>query len=216
MFELFKKRNKKNEDTSTNTKNVDTSTNTKNEEIIENKKCEITIEKQNGYYKVTVTDYIPIKDFTENEIFDLISNNISWDNKHQKHKFGNYFIIINNNEIYNILINEKEIRIDERIKYDTHTHEKIITYNIEKKQIDYFQCKHNLQGSSYETLYYNTEDNGFFIKELELSKELTIEEINKIYNNLLKYTFINEIINIEELFKSINEIINKKIELTLK
>ncbi len=188
----------------------------KEEQKIEEPTCEIKITKENDYYIVTVSDYAPIQNFASNEILNLISNNISWDNKKQKHKYGTYYIINNNNEIYNILINDKEIRIDERIQFETHTHEKIITYDREKNHFDYFQCKHDKHGSSYETLYYGSEENGFFIKELELSKENTSDEINTILNNLNKYEFIQNILDINSLSQIINEILTKKIELTLK
>lgn len=183
---------------------------------VEESTCEIKILKEDNYYVVIVSDYASISDFSTNEILNLISNNISWDNKNQKHKYGTYYIIKNNNEIYNILINDKVVRIDERIQFETYTHEKIITYDIEKNDFDYFQCKHDIYGSSYETLYYSSEDNGFFIKELELCKENTSNEINTILNNLNKYDFIQNIFDINSLLQTIDEILNKKIGLILK
>lgn len=208
MFrKLFKKRNTSNKDNSINT------TYTKQNE---EQKCDINIEEKDGYYIVTVNTYASINDFTTNEILDLISNNISWHNRMQKHYYGTYYIIQNENEIYNILVNDKVIRIGERIQFETYSHEKIITYDIKTNNFDYFQCKHNIHGSSYETLYYGSEENGFFIKELELSQEETKIEINSIFNNLSKYEFIKSLINIEELFQTINEKLNTKIELILK
>lgn len=205
---LFRKRKNKSDEFKT--------INVQEEPKIEENTCEIKITKENDYYIINVSTYASTHNFTTNEILNLISNNISWDNQKQKHKYGTYYIIKNNNEIYNILINDKEIRIDERIQFETYTHEKIITYDIEKNHFDYFQCKHDIYGSSYETLYYGSEDNGFFIKELELSKENTSSEINTILNNLSKYEFIQNIFDINSFSQIINEILNKKIELTLK
>lgn len=179
-------------------------------------KCKIEIIKTNNYSIVTLNKYASPKEFSSNETIDLISNNISWNSTHQKFNYGTYYIIKNNNKIYNILINDKVIKIDERIQFETYSHEKIITFEITNNILDYFQCKHNLHGSSYETLYYNSQLNGFFIKELELNKENTSNEINTILNNLNEYEFINEIFDIEKLFKTLNELLNKKIELTLK
>lgn len=208
LKKLFKR--KKTQNTQVNI--IDTNT------IEENKEpsCEINISKNDEYYTITVNTYASINDFINNDELILISNNISWNNEHQKHNYGTYYIIKNNNEIYNILINDKIIKIDERIQFETYTHEKIITYDIKKNTFDYFQCKHDIHGSSYKTEYYNSEENGFFIKELELSKENTIIEINSIFNNLNKYNFIYKIFDIDNFFKTLNEILTKKIELTLK
>lgn len=205
---LFKKRKNKSNEFKT--------INVQEEPKIEENTCEIKITKENNYYIINVNTYASTHDFITNEILNLISNNISWDNKEQKHKYGTYYIIKNNNEIYNILINDKEIRIDERVQFETYSHEKIITYDIEKNHFDYFQCKHDLYGSSYETLYYSSEDDGFFIKELELSKENTSNEINTILNNLNKYDFMQNILDIKRLQNILIKILNEKIELTLK
>lgn len=182
----------------------------------EESKCDISIEEKDNYYIVKVNNYASIHDFTSNEILDLISNNISWNGRKQKHYYGTYYIIKDNNKIYNILINDKIIRIDERIQFETYSHEKIFTYDIEKNNFDYFQCKHNTYGSSYETLYYGSEENGFFLKELELPQEEAKREINSVFNNISKYEFISSILNIEEFSKIINEKLNTKIELILK
>lgn len=208
LKKLFKR--KKTQNTQVNI--IDTNTTEENKEP----SCEINISKNDEYYTITVNTYASINDFINNDELILISNNISWNNEHQKHNYGTYYIIKNNNEIYNILINDKIIKIDERIQFETYTHEKIITYDIKKNTFDYFQCKHDIHGSSYKTEYYNSEENGFFIKELELSKENTIIEINSIFNNLNKYNFIYKIFDIDNFFKTLNEILTKKIELTLK
>ena len=208
LKKLFKR--KKTQNTQVNI--IDTNTTEENKEP----SCEINISKTDEYYTITVNTYASINEFINNDELILISNNISWNNEHQKHNYGTYYIIKNNNEIYNILINDKIIKIDERIQFETYTHEKIITYDIKKNTFDYFQCKHDIHGSSYKTEYYNSEENGFFIKELELSKENTIIEINSIFNNLNKYNFIYKIFDIDNFFKTLNEILTKKIELTLK
>lgn len=208
LKKLFKR--KKTQNTQVNI--IDTNTTEENKEP----SCEINISKTDEYYTITVNTYASINDFINNDDLILISNNISWNNEHQKHNYGTYYIIKNNNEIYNILINDKIIKIDERIQFETYTHEKIITYDIKKNTFDYFQCKHDIHGSSYKTEYYNSEENGFFIKELELSKENVIMEINSIFNNLNKYNFIYKIFDIDNFFKTLNEILTKKIELTLK
>ena len=208
LKKLFKR--KKTQNTQVNI--IDTNTTEENKEP----SCEINISKTDEYYTITVNTYASINDFINNDELILISNNISWNNEHQKHNYGTYYIIKNNNEIYNILINDKIIKIVERIQFETYTHEKIITYDIKKNTFDYFQCKHDIHGSSYKTEYYNSEENGFFIKELELSKENTIIEINSIFNNLNKYNFIYKIFDIDNFFKTLNEILTKKIELTLK
>ena len=207
LKKLFKRKKTKN----TQVNIIDTNTKEENKEP----SCEINISKTDEYYTITVNTYASINDFINNDELILISNNISWNNEHQKHNYGTYYIIKNNNEIYNILINDKIIKIDERIQFETYTHEKIITYDIKKNTFDYFQCKHDIHGSSYKTEYYHSEENGFFIKELELSKENAIIEINSIFNNLNKYNFIYKIFDIDNFFKILNEILTKKIELTL-
>ena len=209
---MFKKLFKRKKPQNTQVNIIDTNTTEENKES----SCEINISKNDEYYTITVNTYASINDFINNDDLILISNNISWNNEHQKHNYGTYYIIKNNNEIYNILINDKIIKIDERIQFETYTHEKIITYDIKKNTFDYFQCKHDIHGSSYKTEYYNSEENGFFIKELELSKENVIIEINSIFNNLNKYNFIYKIFDIDNFFKTLNEILTKKIELTLK
>lgn len=165
-------------------------------DFVDEAKCRITISSEDGYHKVILSDYVSISEFTGSELLDLISMNISWDCKRQKFYNGSYYIITDNGIIYNILINDKMIKIDERIQFENYSHEKVITFDLEENKIDFFRCKHTLGGSSYDTMYYH-EGLNFNLRELELDKDETFSEIITIFNNLDKYSFIQSILDFD-------------------
>lgn len=172
-------------------------------DCVNESKCKITISSEDGYHKVTLSDYASINEFIGSELLDLISMNISWDCRKQKFYNGSYYIITGNGIIYNILINDKMIKIDERIQFEDYSHEKVITFNLIENKIDFFRCRHTLSGSSYDTMYYH-EGLNFNLRELELDKDETFNEIITIFSNLDKYPFIQSILD----FDTINNMIS--------
>ena len=186
----------------------------KEEQPIENEKIiDIILSKENKFYKIEINDYISIGDYVkktkssqEYSVLDLVSNSVLWNSEKQKVNKGIYYIIENDNQLYNILITDNILKIDERnnkeiddeIQKDNIIEEKIITFNLENYEYRYCSFKHDKTGNTYYTKYYD-ENRNFSLGVLELSSEETYEEINQIIYNLERINEIDKILNIKLL-----------------
>ena len=90
--------------------------------VHEEKEVEIIISSQNNITKIEIPDYVCIGDFVdkknlgeEYKILDFLCNCVIWNSDKQKVNKGIYYVILIDNRVYNILINEDKVQIDERI-----------------------------------------------------------------------------------------------------
>ena len=176
---------------------------------------DIKISENNGIFKVEISDYINIVDYLERmkkiDTFDIdskLTNSVLWNNRKQRVNKGVYFVFHHNNKLYNILINENIIKIDERTKIGEETEEKIIEFNINYLDYNYFRCMHDKNFSSYLTRYYSK--NNPVLINLELPQEEFYEDLSSILSNLETLENIRCIINIDIIKQQILENLNKK------
>ena len=206
--------------------NTNKSNNLKEEYLIENnnENNNIVLSKENNYYKVEFKDYVSIGDYVqmtnscqEYNVLDFISNNILWNSKKQRVQKGIFYIIQIDNRLYNILITDKILRIDERTnkeidvetKKNNITEEKIITLNLDSFDYGYTSFKHDKTGDTYHVRYYSSNNMNTF-PELELSDEDALFEINSIVYNLENLENIEKLIDIELLKKLFTNNLNHK------
>lgn len=189
------------------------------------KEIDIKVSKQGNIYKIEISDYISIVDFINKKnssdeygILDLLCNGVLWNGKKQKVNKGIYYVINTFNCLYNILFTDETIDIEERIKLelDVQTQKKniiqdrIITFEVNKDEYNYFSAKHESNGNTYYTKYYSKDKRNSF-KNLELTEEEVYEEIASVISNLEATNGITDILNIELLKEHILEDLVKKL-----
>lgn len=225
MFENWFKR-KKTEDSNKPLKVVGPSPKTELVEPViepEIEEVKITVSKENGFFKVEISDYVSISEYfkqMENfkELNELISRNICWNSKKLKFEKGIYYVFTIGNRIYNILINEFLIKIDERTlvafddesKKDNVTIERIIEYHKDRNKYDYNRFKHDKTGDTFSIKYYPELHSS--LKVLVLSVEEAYSEIETVISNLKGIEGITSIIDLSLLRTLILEDMKKKIE----
>ena len=135
------------------------------------KGVEMSISKEEDYLKLVIEDYCTLNDYADkieeidkNGIDKLLNNSVLWNNGKQRVNKGIYFVFKHNGNLYNILINDDMIKIDERTRIGEEIADKVISFYKNDKYYRYFRCMHDKNGSSYDTMYYNS--NGFEIKAL--------------------------------------------------
>lgn len=169
----------------------------------------ITTSKEDNIFKVEISNYIQImnyeKIFKEDDpynLYDSISNNILWNGKKQRVNKGIYFVIYENNRIYNILYQDATIKIDERTRYENgHTDEKILKYDPQKPTYKYCILKHDETGSTYLTKFYDKEkiDMKFFRYPYEDANR----DITDLIANLQTIPNMNRVVNINMLIDGV-------------
>lgn len=130
----------------------------------------INITKVNNIIKIEISDYISMIEFDdkiksgdEYRVLDLLCTSVLWNNSRQKVNKGTYYIIIIDNRIYNTLINEGKIKIDERTQKalgkqaqkENIIDERLITFNINEEKYRYYTAKHEQNRNTYYTKYYD-------------------------------------------------------------
>jgi len=185
--------------------------------VHEEKEVEIIISNQNNITKIEITDYICIGDFVdkknygeEYKILDLLCNCVLWNSDKQKVNKGIYYVIIIDNRIYNILFTDDKIQIDERIKpiFDEITNkknitqERVITYLSNQNKYCYYSAKHESDGNTYYTKYYN-KNREYSLETLDLTEEETFNEVASVISNLEKIPSIETLLDIEFLKENI-------------
>lgn len=195
------------------------------ESIEEENNFKITVSSENNVYKIEIDDYISIGDYIkkmkssdEYRILDLLCNCVLWNGNKQKVNKGTYYVITIDNYIYNILFTDEIIKIDERtkIKLDEQTQkeniiqERVITININKNEYHYYSAKHEQNGNTYYTKYYN-KNRLYSLGTLNLTEEETYNEINSVIYNLEGIDEIETILDIELLKKQVLADFDKKL-----
>ena len=160
---------------------------------------EINITNDNNIYKIEISDYISMQDYCDrmdlidkDKIGDLIFASVFYNSETSGPKSGTYFVFCKDNRIYNILINESEIKVAERTLLGEEKEEKIISFPIDCSDYHYFRCKHDKMGSSYATRYFSK--NGTLMPKLELTREEFVDDITAIIGR------IKEIDGIENIY----------------
>lgn len=192
---------------------------------VEENKIDIIVSKENNYFKVEISDYISISDYVdkmesidEYNILHSICNCVLWNNNKQKVNKGTYYVINNNNYLYNILFTGEEIMIDERIQKEKDeqtekeniTQERVITVNINKKNYHYYCAKHESNGNTYYTKYYD-KNRTYSLGALDLAAEETYEEVKSVISNLESIEGIEHILNIQLFNEYILDDLSRKI-----
>lgn len=185
--------------------------------------AKITVSKENGFFKVEISDYVSISEYfkqMENfkELNELITNNIIWNSDKQKREKGIYYVFTIGNRIYNILINEYVLKIDERTlidfddesKKDNVTIERIICYFKDKDEYSYSCFKEDKMGDSFDLKFYP--DDNPILAPLSLSLEEAYTEVKSVISNLEGIEGITSIIDLSLLRTLILEDMKKKIE----
>ncbi len=185
--------------------------------VHEEKAVEIIVSSQNNITKIEIPDYVCIGDFVdkknygeEYKILDLLCNCVLWNSDKQKVNKGIYYVIIIENRIYNILFTDDKIQIDERIKpifdevtnKENITQERVITYLPNQNKYRYYSAKHESDGNTYYTKYYN-KNREYSLGTLDLTEEETFNEVASVISNLETIPSIETILDIEFLKEQI-------------
>lgn len=185
--------------------------------VHEEKEVEIIVSSQNNITKIEIPDYVCIGDFVdkknygeEYKILDLLCNCVLWNSDKQKVNKGIYYVIIIENRIYNILFTDDKIQIDERIKpifdevtnKENITQERVITYLPNQNKYRYYSAKHESDGNTYYTKYYN-KNREYSLGTLDLTEEETFNEVASVISNLETIPSIETILDIELLKEQI-------------
>lgn len=206
MFrKLFRKNNKKQNNTRI-VSNISSN-------IKEEPNFNINITKENNIIKIEISNYISmiefddkIKSSDEYQVLNLLCLSISWNNSRQKVNKGVYYVVIIDNRIYNILINDEKIKINERTQIaldeqtqkENITEERLITFKINEGKYRYYSAKHEQNRNTYYTKYYD-KNRAYSLGALDLSEEEALYEINEVFYNLEGIQEINNIIDLELL-----------------
>ena len=86
------------------------------------KDVDILISRQEDYDKVTVADYYTINEYIEKmkeidkwNIEEQLNTSVVWNSERQKVNKGTYYVFGKNGNLYNVLINDEIIKIDEHL-----------------------------------------------------------------------------------------------------
>ena len=185
--------------------------------VHEEKEVEIIVSSQNNITKIEISDYVCIGDFVDKKNhgeeyrkLDLLCNCVLWNSDKQKVNKGIYYVIIIENRIYNILFTDDKIQIDERIKpifdevtnKENITQERVITYLPNQNKYRYYSAKHESDGNTYYTKYYN-KNREYSLGILDLTEEETFNEVASVISNLETISSIETILDIELLKEQI-------------
>lgn len=182
------------------------------EEIQEIKKdyFNINIDKIDDVLKMEISDYISITDYVEKmkeidkyNLLDLVCNSVLWNSKKQLVNKGTYYILSYDGRLYNIILNEEGLKLDERIKVDGITEEKVIRIN-SNNDYSFSSLKHDKTGSTFYTKFYD--NSTLKMGRLELSESKVYEQIETLIKNLKEDERISDILNIKQLENILKDI----------
>ena len=185
------------------------------EEIQEIKKdyFNINIDKIDDVLKMEISDYISITDYVEKmkeidkyNLLDLVCNSVLWNSKKQLVNKGTYYILSYDGRLYNIILNEEGLKLDERIKVDGITEEKVIRIN-SNNDYSFSSLKHDKTGSTFYTKFYD--NSTLKMGRLELSESKAYEQIETLIKNLKEDERISNILDIEQVENVLKDIKKK-------
>ena len=123
-------------------------------EILERAKAEITVLKEGDLIQVNISDYISPKDYYEEmkdcDIYSLLGNAVLWCSDKRAINKGIYYILQQENILYNIRICDDEVNINQRITLEESVYEKDLYFKFDQGVYWYSSLKHDLLG---DTLY---------------------------------------------------------------
>jgi len=183
--------------------------------VVETKKdhFNINIDKIDDVLKMEISDYITITDYFEKmkeidkyNLLDLVCNSVLWNSRKQLVNKGTYYILSYNGRLYNIILNEEGLKLDERVKIDDITEEKVIRINV-NNDYSFSSLKHDKTGSTFYTKFYDT--NPIKMGNLELSESEAYKQIELLIKNLKEDERICSIFNVEQLENILKDIEKK-------
>lgn len=212
LIDKLKQRRNKIQNYKTNNNDIKTGI-----KVHDEKEVDIIISNQNNITKIEIPDYVCIGDFIdkknlgeEYKILDFLCNCVLWNSDKQKVNKGIYYVILIDNRIYNILFTDGKLQIDERIKpifdevtnKENITQERVITYDTNQNKYRYYSAKHESDGNTYYTKYYN-KNREYSLGILDLTEEETFNEVASVISNLEAIPSIETILDIELLKEQI-------------
>ena len=187
---------------------------------IKKERLNINLDKIDDVLKMEISDYITITDYVEKmkeidkyNLLDLVCNSVLWNSKKQLVNKGTYYILSYDGRLYNIIINEEGLKLDERVKIDGITEEKVIRINSNNNDYSFSSLKHDKTGSTFYTKFYDT--NPIKMGRLELSESEAYGQIETLIKNLKEDERISDILDIGQL-ENILKDIRKKMPSTKK
>ncbi|MDE6292686.1 MAG: hypothetical protein K2L98_03300 [Bacilli bacterium] len=144
-------------------------------------KVDIVIDTYKNFFRMYISNYVSVNNYDErtNEIdpdkmSDNISMNIMWNSGRQKINKGTFYVLLEDNVIYNFMIDGDKIKIDERIKFDEESHERIFSFDLGSGAYRLVFFKHNRFGSTFHNMSYPPDK---YMEEFGLTREETYDEV---------------------------------------
>lgn len=167
---------------------------------------DIIIDKHKNFFRMQISDYVNICEYSnktdKEDIYGMskkISMSVLWNSGKQKINKGTFFVFVDGDAIYNFWVNGNEIRIDERIKLEEESQERILRFNLDTNEYGFTFFKHDIFGSTFYTKYYHSKgiDMGklaFSKKEFADEVKLFLERISSVENvfEIIKLRLISE------------------------
>ena len=149
----------------------------------------------------------------------MISTNICWNSGKSKIEKGIYYVFTVGNRIYNILINEYVLKIDERTSIDFDdksqkdnvTIERIIQYLKDRNEYNCTRFKHDKVASSFDIKWYPNDDNPI-LAVFGLPLEEAFSEVKSVISNLEGIEGVTSIVDLDLLKSVVLEDMKKKME----
>ena len=147
----------------------------------EKKKIDIVVDTYKNFFRMYISDYVPVIEYDErtNEIdpdkmSDNISMNIMWNSGRQEINKGTFYVLLEDNVIYNFMLDGDKIKIDERIKFDEESHERIFSFDLGSGAYRLVFFKHDRFGSTFYNMSYPPDK---YMEEFGLTREETYDEV---------------------------------------
>lgn len=168
---------------------------------------EIIVDTYKNFFRMYLSDYVSITKYAEitkekdpSSISKNISMNVLWNNGKQKVNKGTFYVLLTNNVIYNFLINGNKIKIDERIKLDEESHEKIFSFDFASDEYRLVFFKHDRIGSTFYNMYYPPEE---YMEKFGLTREETYSEVKGLLERVLGIENVLDLMDVNFIKKKV-------------
>ncbi len=164
---------------------------------------------ENNMQVIHIEDYISIEDYfsLSSEInLDDVTFNILWNSEKQCINKGFLFVFRYSDKLYNILIDDGSVHIDERTEVCSITEERFLRVDYLKDDYSYSLLKHDENGSTFYTMQYSK--NSTFVFGHDFTPKEAYEEILRVMETLKEVDGIENIISTDK----INEVVLSDIE----